>query len=135
MTARKPISIEDRCAVYDVWEGRCHWCRKPIVFADCQIDHVFALNAVKNGAQELRTLYSLPSDFDFDSFENWVPACPSCNGTKGALLLDHSPAMLLHLSMVRGKAIEARQLADKIRSNRRKGQILGRLASHLAAGA
>jgi hypothetical protein len=43
--------------------------------------------------------------------------------------------MLLNLSVVRGKAIEARQLAEKFRSNQRKDQILARLASHIEAGA
>jgi hypothetical protein len=45
--ARKPISRADRFSVWDVWGGCCYWCGKPIEFADCEIDHVISLNAVK----------------------------------------------------------------------------------------
>jgi hypothetical protein len=71
------------------------------VFQDCKIDHVIPLAALSSvGAEELRRRYELPSDFDFDDFPNWVPTHPGCNGLKGQLLLDASPALLLQLAVV-----------------------------------
>jgi 5-methylcytosine-specific restriction endonuclease McrA len=124
-----------RYGVWDAWDGRCYWCRKPVMFQDCEIDHVIPLAALSSvGAEELRRRYGLPSDFDFDDFPNWVPTHPGCNGRKGQLLLDASPALLLHLAAVRSKAPTARAISEKIESDKRKASLLVRLATSIEAG-
>ena len=136
MATRKPISPAARFAVWSEWDGACNWCRKPVKFADCEIDHLIPLAAVKAGnGPELAARYALASDFDFDGFDNWVPACPACNRRKGKELLDGSPQLLLHLGLIRVRASNAKKVAEKIQVDGNKDKILGRLASHIEAGA
>ena len=128
MTSRKPISRAARFAVWNEWDSSCYWCRVPVRFADCEIDHLIPLDAVNSvGIQELTQLYSLSNDFDFDGFDNWVPTCPTCNQRKGKVLLDASPQLLLHLMVIRGKARSAKKVAENMQSDLRKDKILGRL--------
>jgi hypothetical protein len=132
---RKGILSAARYGVWEAWDGRCFWCREPIVFQDCEIDHVIPLEALSSvGAEELRTRYALPSDFDFDDFSNWVPTHPGCNRRKRQLLLDASPALSLHLAVLTMKSIEARAISEKIQSDKRKASLLARLAASIEAG-
>jgi hypothetical protein len=132
---RKQIPSAARYGVWDAWDGCCFWCRKPVVFQDCEIDHVIPLAALSSvGAEELQRRYELPIDFDFDGFPNWVPTHPGCNGIKRQLLLDASPALLLHLATVRSRAPLAQAISEKIQSDNRKGRLLARLAASIEAG-
>jgi hypothetical protein len=112
---RKRVPIAARFGVWGAWDGCCFWCRKPVMFADCEIDHVIPLDALNSvAAEELRRRYALPSDFDFNGFPNWVPTHRRCNQRKRALLLEAT--------------------SEKIQSDRRKASILARLASSIEAG-
>jgi 5-methylcytosine-specific restriction endonuclease McrA len=136
VTTRRPISRAARFAIWSEWDGACNWCRKPVRFADCEIDHLIPLDALEaDNGPELAAQYALASDFDFDSFDNWVPTCPACNRRKGKVLLDGSPQLLLHLKVVRSKASNARKVAQRIQADQNKDKILGRLASAIEAGA
>jgi hypothetical protein len=132
---RKQIPTAARYGVWDAWGGRCYWCREPILFADCEIDHVIPLDALSSvEAEEIRRRYGLPSDFGFDDFPNWVPTHRRCNQTKRELLLNPSPELLLHLAVLPMKAIEARAISDKIERDNRKTSVLARLATSIEAG-
>lgn len=132
---RKRIPTAARFGVWSAWDGCCFCCRKPVMFADCEIDHVIPLDALSSvAAEELRRRYALPSDFDFNDFPNWVPTHRRCNQRKRALLLDPSPELLLLLPVAQMNAVVARAACEKIQSDRRKAPILARLATSIEAG-
>jgi 5-methylcytosine-specific restriction endonuclease McrA len=108
ITARS-ITLAQRFGVWKAGKGRCFWCREPVLFRDCQVDHVIPLNAVStnNAAVSVRSLYDLPDDFDFDHFGNCVSAHSGCNQRKSFTLLDPTPAFALHLAEARALASEA----------------------------
>jgi hypothetical protein len=132
---RKQIPPADRYGVWWVWDSCCYWCREPLLFADCEIDHVIPLVALRSvDVEHLKRRYALPSDFEFDDFENWVPTHGRCNRRKRQLLLDASEQLLLNLMVVRSKAPEARAISEKFRSDQKKAALLVRLATSLENG-
>jgi len=117
---RKQISPAARYGVWYAWAGCCFWCREPIVYQHCEIDHVIPLEAVSSiGAEKLRTRFALPSDFEFDNFSNWVPAHAGCNRRKGKSVLDASPELLLHLRQVQMMAPVAQGTVKKFATTER----------------
>jgi hypothetical protein len=136
ITKRKRVQYAARYGLWDAWDGRCYWCEEPIrPFADCEIDHVIPLDAVRSaGAEELRRLYNLPSDFDFNGFANCVPTHRRCNRKKGSLPLGPSPAVSMHLEVIRMKARVAQAISEKIQSDKRKDAVLARLGTLIEAG-
>ena len=132
---RKRIPPAARFGVWSAWDGCCFWCREPVVFGDCEIDHVIPLDALSSvDVEDLRRRYALPSDFNFDDFPNWVPTHRRCNQTKRALLLESSPQLLLHLSVVQTKAVVALATFKKIQSDRRTASLLTRLTASVEDG-
>jgi len=136
MAPKRTITNAQRFGVWKSWSGRCFWCKEPTVFKNCHIDHALPLRAAENegGMATLRALYNLPSDFDLDSFSNWVPACPGCNQSKSDLLIDASPAVALILAQVRSKARLAEAIADGIERDSKKAPLIAKLAHAVTAG-
>jgi len=133
---RRKIEHAERFAVWKAWSGNCYWCREPILFKNCHIDHVLPLDAASKvgDTKALFGMYALPEDFDLDSFGNWVPACPSCNQRKSDLLIDSSPQFTLHLMQIRSKARLAQSIAEKIRADAGKANLLVKVATAVTAG-
>lgn len=123
---RRTLTRAERFGVWKAWSGMCFWCREPALFKSCEIDHVIPLNAVQdaNKKQKIRDLYSLNATFDFDNFENFVPAHSHCNRTKSFSLFDPSPAFLLHLNQVRSKAGLSMAIATTVEKDVGKQKLL-----------
>lgn len=104
-------------------------------YPNCEIDHVIPLDAIRGGkADAVRTQFGLLSAFDFDSFENWVPAHSGCNRRKSSIVLDPSPAFSLHLAEVKAKMPLVVATANAIAQDVRKGPLLARLKMAIDAG-
>jgi hypothetical protein len=82
------------------------------------------------GDEELRRRFELPDEFEYDGFSNWVPTHPSCNRRKRDQLFD-SPELLLHLMVVRSKAIQAQQISQKMQNDRKKARTFALLATDI----
>jgi len=126
MSRARAITAIERFAVYWAWNGRCFWCREPIKFADCHIDHVIPVSA-SAAIEDLRYHYSLSPQFEIDGFENWVPACQRCNLLKRSMVLVNSPAVVLHLQAVRERAAKARLSAEQQERDRRASLVLAKM--------
>jgi hypothetical protein len=133
---RRTITTSQRFGVWTAWDGRCFWCRKPVEFQHCEVDHVIPLDAVKTDADAAaaRKMYSLPRDFDFDCFGNWVPACSSCNRSKSFTIIDPSPAFALHLSSIKSRSLVAKNTSDGIDADRPKAKLLAQVEAAIRAG-
>jgi hypothetical protein len=133
MPIARTITLSERFGVWKAWSGRCFWCREPVYFKDCHIDHLLPLSAAGELA-DLITRYSLPSNFELDDYENWIPAHASCNQRKGDVLIDPSPAVALHFSAVRMNARVAKLIAETIDRDRRRALLLAKLEKAVSAG-
>jgi hypothetical protein len=134
-TPQRTITTTQRFGVWKAWNGRCFWCREPVPYKDCNIDHVIPLAAVVDGqAYEVRANYGLAPDFDFDSFGNWVPAHLGCNSSKGTTLVDPSPAFALHLTQVQSRVASARMIAENVARDVKKASVLARIEVALNRG-
>lgn len=136
MVDRKPISDAQRFGVWKAWRGRCAWCRQPVLFKDCHIDHILPLAAfstLSDKSSVLRT-FGLPATFEIDDFENWVCACPSCNLRKSDTLLDAAPILLTLLNTARLNAMIARSTTEHILADRKKAALVIKVKNALKRG-
>lgn len=133
---RRSITPAQRFGVWKAWRGRCFWCKEPVVFKNCQIDHALPLTAAEavGGMENLREMYKLPSDFELDSFDNWIPACAGCNLFKQSRLIEASPASLLALSGARAWGHWAQTISEGIEKDARKAPLLAKLEQAITAG-
>ena len=133
---RRTIAPEKRFGVWKAWSGKCFWCLEPVPFQNSHIDHALPIGAAEKvgGMDKLRELYSLPGDFELESFSNWVPACAGCNQAKANLSLVPSPMTTVTLVLVRSRAGYAKDIAVKIKNDIRKASLLAKLAVAITAG-
>jgi hypothetical protein len=136
MVDRKPITDAERFAVWKAWAGKCAFCRELVVYKNCHIDHAIPLAAcsIRADRAKITTDYSLPPDFDFDDFENWVCACPGCNLLKSKAIFDASPVFLLMLTVSRQKAILAKAIKAGILADRKKAGLLVKIKNAVERG-
>lgn len=71
MTKRKRLSQAERLAVYNMFDGHCAYCGKPISYKEMQVDHIEPV--YKDGENVM---------------DNYFPSCRSCNFYKGTMTLD-----------------------------------------------
>ncbi len=123
---RRKLNRSERFGVWKAWEGACFWCREPVVFRSCEIDHVIPLDAVSSKEEEdrVKAHYGLNEHFNFDNFENFVPAHSYCNRSKSFSLPDPTPAFQLNLMQVRSKAGLSEAIAEKIINDAKKDNLL-----------
>ncbi|MFE4515155.1 HNH endonuclease [Kitasatospora sp. NPDC056783] len=72
-----------RMALWQVWKLKCYWCREPVKFADCQIDHIIPKDVTDDELSNLKRHFGLPGSFDLHDPHNLAPSCASCNGPGG----------------------------------------------------
>jgi len=76
------------------------------------------LNGTPEGADALKLL-GLPSDFDLNSFENWMPAHARCNRIKTDTIFHPTPLIQARMQIAEKRAPKARELVAKYASDRR----------------
>ncbi|MEY9956806.1 HNH endonuclease [Streptacidiphilus sp. MAP5-52] len=114
-----------RMALWRVWNSRCYWCREPVKFADCQIDHIIPKDIADGALRHLKNHFALPDAFDLHDPQNLAPSCARCNGPggKGDATYD-SPVYGTYL----GKATKHRPaVIRRVQSFGRSGKV----AEHL----
>ena len=69
-------------ALWAVYKKRCFYCGEPLAYKNIQIDHVIPVASFMGHEEEIRQNYLLNLEFNFNSLDNFVPSCPSCNYSK-----------------------------------------------------
>lgn len=118
--SRYKFSSEERWAIFLVHGEKCYMCKVPIAFTTMVVDHVLPEYLLDNPAacSAAKSKLGLPSSFELNSFENWLPACSACNGTKSSVQFEPSPLIQLLLQKLAAKADEARAVsAGVVRTN------------------
>ncbi|WP_186767634.1 HNH endonuclease [Blastopirellula retiformator] len=90
-------------------------CTKPIDLKTMEIDHIIPESLIldRPKLEETLTAFGLSLDFSLNSYENWLPACRSCNGKKGANVFAPTPLVQLQLTKASRRAAQARSLAKR----------------------
>jgi hypothetical protein len=127
--SRYQFSNEQRYAIFLVHGMKCYLCEVPLDLISMEVDHVVPehLLATPSLFEAAKSALGLPASFDLNSFENWMPACGSCNRKKAAR--PFQPSLLIQVEMQRlaEKAGKARRLCDEVVSSRRVSIALSAL--------
>ncbi|WP_224826365.1 hypothetical protein [Cognatishimia sp. MH4019] len=120
------FSDAERYAVYSVHGQTCYLCGQPISLNSIHVDHILPeklLDAPEELSQALSSL-GLGSEFYLNSFENWMPACSSCNLKKRAAIFEPTPMMQLVLQRTVKLADLARRKAAEVVTERQLSRAL-----------
>lgn len=78
---------EERLQVYQMYDGHCAYCGKPIKYEDMQVDHFIAKNRgcyCRLDSKEGKYIITHGKD----SIENYMPSCRACNFKKKDMSLE-----------------------------------------------
>lgn len=91
--AKHSFTVEERYAVYKTHGRRCYLCGDPVDMKTVEIDHVIPEVLLDEPAELARIMgeFDLPTSFDLNSYDNWMPACRTCNRAKSSTLLRRTP--------------------------------------------
>ena len=112
---KKKFNLPERYAVWKVLGPNCRWCKTPVEYADCHIDHIIPERLLEEDLlrEEVLKKYGLEATFEINSFNNWIPVHPSCNLSKQGQVIEGAPVFLELLSEVKKKVAEISGLCDK----------------------
>lgn len=127
--AKYKFSSAQRYAIFLTHGMKCYLCDVPLDLTSMTVDHVLPehLLATPSLAASTKLALGLPASFQLNSFENWMPACGSCNAKKSELQFEPSLLFQVHLQRLVAKAEQARRLCDEIVSNRHVSSALNTL--------
>ncbi len=83
--AKYQFSDIEGMAIWLAHKKRCAHCDDPIMrFKDLQIDHALPESLLNNPneLEKIKVEYGLGSEFEINSYYNWVPSCIKCNRRK-----------------------------------------------------
>ncbi len=123
------FSSSERYAVYTVHGEKCYLCRKPIDLDSMQVDHLIPESLLLDPVALAGALALLgrPTDFDLNSFANWMPACVPCNMQKSDAVFDPSLLIQNSLQQAARLANRAAKLASDVVSNQQVSRLLNLL--------
>lgn len=126
--AKKAFSATERLAVYTAHGEKCYLCTKPIDLKTMQVDHIIpdSLEGTA-GLVEVLIQLGLPSTFNLQSYENWLPACGPCNNLKKDQVFEPVPIVLVLLKKAAEKASNAQAMAAKAVSEQQVQKALNTL--------
>lgn len=81
--SRYNFNEHERFAIFCTHGEKCYLCSEPLNLKTMEVDHVIPESLI--GTTELHAVLEnlgLPTDFNVNSFANWLPACKPCNGKK-----------------------------------------------------
>ncbi len=130
------FSPAERAAIYSTHGEKCYLCGTPINLKTMEVDHVLPESLLEKPRELQAALnaFGLPTSFEINAFENWLPACKPCNGAKKELVFEATPIIQVHLQRARAKAQTAKQLAAETVSRRKIANALNVLERAHADG-
>ena len=125
--SRYKFSPVERHAVYTVHGEKCYMCGRLLSVKIVEIDHVIPESLGDRPDELSKVLAELgrSPDFDLNSYENWMPACRTCNGDKHDMVWEPSLAVQRVLQKAKAKAAAAANLAMKTVRYRELQNALG----------
>ncbi len=104
------IPPEKRWALWETHKRKCQYCLEPLSYSDFWVEHILPEHLGSNKPRLLKILvdYGLDSDFDINSYDNWLPTHMKCNKAKGSRVRDKS-ATLHFIDIARSKSEKAKR--------------------------
>jgi hypothetical protein len=123
------LTSAQRYAIFLVHGMKCYLCGVPLDLTSMAVDHVLPehLLATPSLFDAAKSALGLPASFDINSFENWMPACGTCNGKKASLQFEPSLLIQVVLQRLAAKADQVRQLCDEVVGTRQASLALSAL--------
>lgn len=115
------FSVHERWAIFSVYGQHCYLCRCPIDFRSMEVDHILP-EKLLDCPSELQTLlksFGLPSNFNLNSYGNWLPACRPCNQKKSSTPFEPTPLIQLELQRAKKLASKASAVEDEGVTNKK----------------
>ncbi|MBL7113985.1 MAG: HNH endonuclease [Bacteroidales bacterium] len=133
---KKTFNTPERYAIWKSLGPKCSWCKTPVEYQDCHIDHIIPEKLLEDEEKlkEVINNYALEESFDINSFENWVPVHPSCNLTKGDDVIEGAPIFLELLKKVKDKAEETARIFTKWHTQNKTAKLTTVIAREAEKG-
>jgi hypothetical protein len=105
---------------------KCWLCGEPVNFVEMEVDHILPESLLKDQSalDAALTAFGLPSDFELNSFDNWLPAHRRCNAEKREHIFRPTPIIQVWIDRARKKAHAAREVRDAYVSDRKIEQAI-----------
>jgi hypothetical protein len=121
---------------YSVWlhhEKRCWFCKEPLGFVEVTVDHVIPESLLSEPLRlkEIIDDYDLPSSFQINGYENWLPAHSHCNGTKTNKVFSMTPSYRPIFEQLIQRAAKVKRTAEAIQRDQSKAKVLTSLLTAL----
>jgi hypothetical protein len=126
--AKYQFSDIERMAIWLAHKGRCAYCGKPIPFKDLHIDHILPESLLNNTdkLEEIKTEYGLGSEFEINSYYNWIPSCSKCNRTKSNKVYSKSGGFHFLEMVAKPKYEEISRIEQSLQKTMKKEVFLTR---------
>lgn len=128
--AKFRFNIHQRFAIFTLHGERCYLCSRPLSLFEMEVDHVLPerLGGEPERLSEALRTYSLPTTFELNSYENWLPSCRRCNAVKSDTEFMPSPIVQVQLQQAISKAPRCRALEVQSVTRREVSKALALLA-------
>lgn len=134
--SKKRFTEAERYAVWSVHQRRCWLCRIPLEYKDTDIDHVVPekLLAARGELERVLSDLGLPTEFNLNGPENWLPSHPRCNQEKSDRVL-FLPVTRYLLDLTIRRAPEVRRQIDRMRARANRGRSSATVRAAIEDGA
>jgi 5-methylcytosine-specific restriction endonuclease McrA len=125
----------ERFAVWLCHGQKCYWCSEPMRYRESTVDHVLPEHLLEKPEQLKKELFKyLPSDFNLNSFGNWLPCHDKCNKSKGGKVMEAVPLTKAILDKLIQKELTVKQAAERVGKDVKKDKMLGDISAALEKG-
>lgn len=109
------FSPAERAAIFSVHGEKCYLCGGALTLKTMEVDHIIPEALLSDPKQLSIVLIALgrAANFQINSFENWLPACGSCNNAKSNTIFEQSPLVQLQLQRAAAKAPQVATIAGE----------------------
>lgn len=123
------FSPHQRWAIFTVHGEKCYSCNKPLNLMDMQVDHIIPETLLGDPERlaKVRELFGLPTDFDINTYSNWLPACSKCNNIKRDRVFEPAPIFLIQLEIAADRAEDALRLEQQGIADNRISKLLNEM--------
>jgi hypothetical protein len=122
---KRKFSYAERYAVWHCHGQRCWWCRVPLRLVEVTVDHVLPESLLADDIAHKAVLaeYGLPTHFNINGYENWLPCHNHCNQSKSNCPPTFVPGNKAILDRLAAKADEVARVANAVTSNVAKDRV------------
>lgn len=85
------FSDAEKYAIYTVLGPKCIWCKTPVLYKDCEVDHIIPESYDVSKLDNVISHFKLSEKFNINSFYNWGPIHSACNKRKLAKTFKLAP--------------------------------------------